>query len=209
MWPFLIDFFYGCMTMAEKDEKDNLKKVDEFIENSRKELNNENDEAIFNRDKEILYHIQHRYEEEERRFETVDSKISSMIAVLAMIFTIQSSLFTNILSNADKISVSILILFIVSLGLYLISIGFFIKAHYFKKVSITPSPTFLMDEGAKEESEHTIVKDMIALYGNCANENYETIENKTNIAKKGFAFLIFGGCLSFIFFVCFLFELVI
>lgn len=166
------------------------------------------DDESLKRDKEILTHVQHRYDEEERRFQTVDSKISSMIAVLAMIFTIQSSLFTNILSNADKISVTILILFIVSLGMYLISIGFFIKAHYFKKVSITPSPTFLMEEGAKEESEHTIVKDMIALYGNCADENYETIENKTRIAKNGFHFLIYGGCLSFIFFVCFLFELV-
>ena len=159
--------------------------------------------------KEILIHIQHRYDEEERRFQTVDSKISAMIAVLAMIFTIQSSLFTNIISNTDKISVSIIILFIISLGLYLISIGFFIKAHYFKKFSTTPKPSFLMDEGAKEESEHTIVKDMIALYSDCVNDNYETIENKTNIAKKGFAFLIFGGCLSFIFFVCFLFELFI
>ena len=161
------------------------------------------------RDREILIHIQHRYDEEERRFQTVDSKISSMIAVLAMIFTIQSSLFTNIISNVDKISVTIVILFILSLGLYLISVGFFIKAHYFKKFSTTPKPSFLMEEGRKEESEHTIVKDMIALYGNCADENYETIENKTNIAKKGFAFLIFGGCFSFIFFVCFLFELFI
>lgn len=166
-------------------------------------------EGTLKRDKEILYHIQHRYDEEERRFQTVDSKISSMIAVLAMIFTIQSSLFTNILLNTDKISFSIILLFIVSLGLYLISIGFFIKAHYFKKVSMTPSPSFLMEEGAKGESEHTIVKDMIALYGNCIDENYETIENKTSIAKKGFNFLIYGGCLSFIFFVCFLLGLIV
>ncbi|WP_458456207.1 hypothetical protein [Methanobrevibacter sp.] len=166
------------------------------------------DDETLHRDKEILIHIQHRYDEEERRFQTVDSKISSMIAVLAMIFTIQSSLFTNILSNTGKISVIIILLFIISLGLYLISIGFFIKAHYFKNVSVTPVPSFLMNEGAKGESEHTIVKDMIALYGDCADENYETIENKTSIAKKGFAFLIFGGCLSFIFFVCFLFELI-
>ena len=126
-----------------------------------------------------------------------------------MIFTIQGSLFTNILSNMDKINISLMILFIISLVLYLISIGFFIKAHYFKKFSATPKPSFLMDEGAKEESEHTIVKDMIALYGDCVNENEEIIENKTSIAKKGFNFLIYGGCLSFIFFVCFLFELFI
>lgn len=167
------------------------------------------DEETLKRDREILSHIQHRYEEEERRFQTVDSKISSMIAVLAMIFTIQSSLLTNILSNTGKISFTIIILFIISLGLYLISMGFFIKSHYFKKFSETPKPSFLMNEGKKGELEHTIVKDMIALYGDCVDENYETIENKTNIAKKGFAFLIFGGCLSFIFFVCFLLELFI
>ena len=62
------------------------------------------DDEILKRDKEILTHIQHRYDEEERRFQTADSKISSMIAVLIMIFTIQESLFTNILSNMDKIS---------------------------------------------------------------------------------------------------------
>ena len=42
------------------------------------------DDEILKRDKEILTHIQHRYDEEERRFQTVDSKISSMIAVLIM-----------------------------------------------------------------------------------------------------------------------------
>lgn len=167
------------------------------------------DDTSLRRDREILKHIQHRYDEEERRFHSIDSKISSMIAVLAMIFTIQSSFFTNIVSNTDKISFCIIILFIISLGVYLISIGFFIKAHYFKKCSVTPKPSFLMEEGAKDESEHTIVKDMIALYGKSVDENYEILENKTNIAKKGFVFLLFGGCLSFIFFVCFLFELFI
>lgn len=167
------------------------------------------DDETLKRDREILTHIQHRYDEEERRFQTVDSKISSMIAVLAMIFTIQSSLFTNILSNTNKISISVIILFIISLGLYLVSIGFFIKAHYFNKFAATPKPSFLKNEGAKGEYEHKIVKDMIGLYGECVDENEETIENKTNIAKKGFFFLVFGGCLSFIFFICFLFELLI
>ena len=167
------------------------------------------DDETLKRDREILSHIQHRYEEEERRFQTVDSKISSMIAVLAMIFTIQSSLLTNILSNTGKISFTIIILFIISLGLYLMSMGFFIKSHYFKKFSATPDPSFLMEEGGKNVSEHGIVKDMIALYGDCVNDNEETIENKTILAKKGFVFLIFGGGLSFIFFVCFLSELVI
>lgn len=190
------------MFMSNDDKT--LKNMDEFIEDSRNELKHTND---FNRDKEILCHIMHRYDEEERRFQNVDSKISSMIAVLAVIFTIQASLFTNISSNADKISFSIIFLFIISLGLYLVSIGFFIKAHYFNKFSATPKPSFLMEEGKKGTSEHGIVKYMIALYGSCVEENEEKIENKTKIAKNGFAFLIFGGCLSFIFFVCFLAEL--
>lgn len=177
--------------------------------NTHDESINECEDSIVNKDKEILKHIQHRYDEEERRFQTVDSKINSMIAVSAMIFTIQSSLFTNILSNTDKISISIILLFIISLGLYLISIGFFIKAHYFKKFSAAPSPSFLWKKGGEEVSEHEIIKEMIGLYGDCVNDNEETIENKTNIAKKGFHFLIFGGCLSFIFFICFLAELVL
>lgn len=192
-------------------DDENLKEVEDFIENYHDELTNTEGSAEKEilRDKEILKHIQHRYDEEERRFQTVDSKINSMIAVLAMIFTIQSSLFTNILSNTDKISISIILLFIISLGLYLISIGFFIKAHYFKKFSAAPSPSFLWKKGGEEVSEHEIIKEMIGLYGDCVNDNEETIENKTNIAKKGFHFLIFGGCLSFIFFICFLAELVL
>lgn len=70
------------------------------------------DDETLQRDKEILTHIQHRYDEEERRFQTVDSKISSMIAVLIMIFTIQGALFTNILSNMDKLNISIIVLFL-------------------------------------------------------------------------------------------------
>lgn len=167
------------------------------------------EDTLLMRDKEILKHIQHRYEEEERRFQSIDSKISSMIAVLAMIFTIQSSLFTTIISNTNRVSFSIIILFIIPLGLYLISIGFFIKAHNFKKYSTTPKPSFLMDEGSKDESEHTIVKDMIGLYGDCINDNEKVMKNKTSIAKKGFSFLIFGGCLSFIFIVCYIFEIFI
>ncbi|SFL65918.1 hypothetical protein SAMN02910297_01448 [Methanobrevibacter olleyae] len=166
--------------------------------------NDENQEL--KRDKEILSHIQHRYDEEERRFQSVDTKISSMIGVLAVIFTIQASLFINILSNS-KPDICLIVLFIFSLALYLISIYYFIKSHYFKKFSATPKPSFLMEEGAKKESEHTIVKDMIALYSDCINDNEKLIENKTNIAKKGFSFLIYGGCLSFIFLLCFLLEL--
>ena len=79
--------------------------IKKFVEDK---INSEkHDDEILKRDREILTHIQHRYEEEERRFQTVDSKISSMIAVIVMIFTIQASLFTNIISNTDKISVTI------------------------------------------------------------------------------------------------------
>ena len=197
----------GVLPMPENDEPTITVNVD-TTEISEK-INELKNEETLKRDREILTHIQHRYEEEERRFQTVDSKINSMIAVLAMIFTIQSSLFTNILSNVDKISLSVIILFILSLGLYLLSIGFFIKAHNFKKFSATPKPSFLMKKGKNDESEHGIIKNMIALYGSCVEENNETIENKTSIAKKGFNFLIYGGCLSFIFFIVFLFELFI
>ena len=55
------------------------------INNLKSEINEE-----LARDKIILEHIQHRYEEEERRFQTVDGKINSMIAVLAGIFTLQA-----------------------------------------------------------------------------------------------------------------------
>ena len=64
LWPFLIKLFLMEGNIMSENEDETLK-----------------------RDKEILTHIQHRYDEEERRFQTVDSKISYMIAVLIMIFT--------------------------------------------------------------------------------------------------------------------------
>ena len=50
---------------------------------------------------------------------------------------------------------------------------------------------------------------MIGLYGDCINDNEKVMENKISIAKKGFSFLIYGGCLSFIFIVCFIFKIFI
>ena len=59
------------------------------------ELTMSTDDETLKRDKEILTHIQHRYDEEERRFQTVDSKISSMISIIFNFywFFYQSSLF--------------------------------------------------------------------------------------------------------------------
>ncbi|KZX11363.1 hypothetical protein MBORA_16080 [Methanobrevibacter oralis] len=166
------------------------------INNLKSEINEE-----LARDKIILEHIQHRYEEEERRFQTVDGKINSMIAVLAGIFTLQASLFTIILSSFSKVEYCLIFLFVFSLILYLISIYYFIKAYTFKKVSATPKPSFLMELGANDESEHEIVKNMIGLYGSCVEDNEKSTENKTEIAKKGFSFLRYGGWVTFIFFV--------
>ena len=56
-------------------DDENLKEVEDFIENYHDELTNTEGSAEKEilRDKEILKHIQHRYDEEERRFQTVDS----------------------------------------------------------------------------------------------------------------------------------------
>ena len=49
------------------------------------------------KDKYLLELIFNNYYEQERRFQTLESKISSMISFIGVIFTIQSTLFTSIL----------------------------------------------------------------------------------------------------------------
>jgi hypothetical protein len=91
------------------DDED-LKEVEDFIENTHEELNthdesvNECEDSIFKRDKFLLDMMIHAYEEDERRNTLVDSKNSQMIACIGVMLTIQGSLFTYLLSHFSKIN---------------------------------------------------------------------------------------------------------
>lgn len=89
------------------------------------------------KDKYLLELIFNNYYEQERRFQTLESKISSMISFIGVIFTIQSTLFTSILVqllSAQLFTKVILSLFlIVSLMFYVYALylfGMFLNERY-------------------------------------------------------------------------------
>lgn len=154
-------------------------------------------------DKLILEQLMHRYDEECKRFDTVDGKLSSMIGVLATIFTLQTSLFALILGNISNLltnpAIIIYIIFGFSEFFYLYSAYCFIQAHTFEtKYKVTPDPELLMELGGEGASEEKIVRNMIGLYSDCIETNYDNIELKANKGKDGFKTLKIGLILSFI-----------
>lgn len=194
------------------DETDNLKKVDEFIENSRKELNSEDDDSIFNRDKFILDMMIHAYEEDERRNTLVDSKNSQMIAILGVMLTIQGSLFTFLLSNFAKINSPVMnvilsVLTLVSLGYYVYSMKIFIDAYTFKTFKSIPNYEYLINSAKKKVPEHNIIGDLIGSFGSAIKHNKEVISGKVNTAKEGFEYFKKGGLLTILFVFVFLLSM--
>lgn len=195
------------------DENNNLKKVDEFIKNSRKELNKENDDdSIFKRDKFILDMMIHAYEEDERRNTLVDSKNSQMIAILGVMLTIQSSLFTFLLSNFAEINSPVMnvilsVLTLVSLVYYVYSMKIFIDAYYFKKFKSIPNHDYLINSAKKKVPEHNIVGDLIGSFGSAIKYNKDVISGKVTTAKEGFEYFKKGGLSTILFIFVFLLSM--
>lgn len=151
-------------------------------------------------DKLILEQAMHRYDEECKRFDTVDSKLSSMIGVLATIFTIQTSLFALILNNMGYSSYVIIayILFVVSEVLYLASAIIFIKAYNFETAyDAMPTPEILQYYYGEKSSKDEIMDDLIKNYSKSIKTNHSNIEKKTAKGKNGFTTLKVGLISSF------------
>ena len=75
----------------------------------------------------------HRYEEEERRNQLIDSKNQSFVAFLGVMFTIQITMVSNFHSmfeNIDSNKINfLLVCFIISIICYFISLIFCIKSN--------------------------------------------------------------------------------
>ena len=89
------------------------------------ELNQNEDveRIIFNRDKFLLEMSMHVYDESEKTFENLDLKISTMIASLGTLMTIQGSIFIYLLTefirnNSIYINISLVIVMLISLLSY-------------------------------------------------------------------------------------------
>ena len=133
------------------------------------------------KDKYLLELIFNNYYEQERRFQTLESKISSMISFIGVIFTIQSTLFTSILVqllSAQLFTKVILSLFlIVSLMFYVYALYLFVEAYNFGKYRSAPNPHDLY-----EKSKENIDESKIYVTGNTAIDAMSTTvdENYTH-----------------------------
>ena len=193
------------------DDDKTLKSVDEFIEDSKNELQN-NEDSIFQRDKFILDMMIHAYEEDERRNTLIDSKNSQMIAILGVMLTIQGSLFTFLLSNfttlnSSAMNVILSVLALISLGYYVYSMKIFIDAYYFKTFKSIPNHDYLINSAKKNVHEHNIVGDLIGTFGSAIKFNKEVISGKVDTAKDGFAYFKKGGISTVLFVLVFLLSM--
>ena len=197
--------------MSDED----LKELDDFIENTKDDLNTENynnTDSIFNRDKFLLDMMIHAYEEDERRNRLVDSKNSQMIAILGVMLTIQGSLFTFLLSNFAKINFPVMniilsVLTLISLGYYVYSMKIFIDAYYFKIFKSIPNHDYLIDSAKKNVPEHNIVGELIGSFGDAIKYNKEVISGKVTTAKEGFEYFKKGGLSTLLFVLVFLLSI--
>lgn len=113
------------------------------------------DDEKLKTDKLLLELMVHAYEEDERRNELIDTKNSQMIILTGAMLTLQSTLFSELLikeifNNSGIPScckLLLVIVMIISIGLYFYSMYKFINAYTFKsKFESTPNPVRLLEQ---------------------------------------------------------------
>lgn len=156
------------------------------------------------KDKYLLELIFNNYYEQERRFQTLESKISSMISFIGVIFTIQSTLFTSILVqllSAQLFTKVILSLFlIVSLMFYVYALYLFVEAYNFGKYRSAPNPHDLYEKSKENIDESFIVKNLIFNIPGTIDDNEKSMQSKINKTKCGFKWFKIG-CYFTLFFI--------
>ena len=173
------------------------------------------DNEALKRDKLLLELMTHVYDEDERRNELVDSKNSQMIVLSGAMSTLQSTLISkllidDILLNTDLIvvfpcKVILSILMLSSLVGYFISMFLFIQAYTFKdNYQMVPDHESVIECKNDDESEASIVSDMLTGYNKAIKKNDEIIDKKVNKGRQGFFVLKISGGLTLIFLVLFI-----
>lgn len=155
------------------------------------------------KDKYLLELIFNNYYEQERRFNSAESKISSMISFIGVIFTIQATIFTGILIqliSAHLLSKLVLsFVLIISSVIYVSSLYMFIESYNFGKFKSTPNPHDLCNKSQENVSEGFIVKNLIFNIPKTIDSNEETMQIKINKAKSGFRLFKIGSYFTLIF----------
>lgn len=176
------------------------------------------DEETLNRDKLLLELMTHVYDEDERRNELVDSKNSQMIVLSGAMLTLQSTLISKLLIEDILLNTELSVAFCCKLILsvlmvgsllgYFISMFLFIQAYTFKdNYQMVPDHESVIECKQDNESEATIVSDMLSEYNKAIGKNDDIIDKKVNKGRQGFFVLKISGILTLIFIILFIIVL--
>ena len=188
--------------------------IKKFVEDNLNSIIKE-DETL-KRDKLLLKLIMHYYEEDERRNKLIDSKNSQMIVLSGAMLTLQATLITKLFIDTillnEKITLNcywelfLAIIMIISFLGYLYAMYKFIDAYAFQdEYQMVPDPISVMESKLDNESEETIIKDMLKEVNEACNLNDNIMKKKVDKSKEGFNILKISGIITLFFILIILF----
>lgn len=139
----------------------------------------------------------HRYEEEERRNQLIDSKNQSFVAFLGVMFTIQITMVSNFHSMFENINSCkidfLLMCFIISIICYFISLIFFSSTLMFTdKFKSAPSINKIIKFGKSEEDCDFIIGNTGVSLEDSIENNKKILDFKASQGNFGFLFISIG-----------------
>lgn len=161
------------------------------------------------RNKLLLELAFHRYEEEEKRNQLIDSKNKSFVAFLGVMLTLQSTIAPKIIELYCFVPweiVSILLfLFVLSLIFYGIALGFFTSTLLFiNKFQAAPKIISLIYFGKECTDVDFIIQNTIVSLNQCVLDNDELLKDKSKKGNLGLNFIIVGVLFTIIFIIFYL-----
>lgn len=132
----------------------------------------------------------HRYDEEEKRIEFIDTKANYLMVLTGVVLTIYCDFILEII-NSSMNSKSILFLFL-PVFLYGISMFFFMKSISLIQFNSTPDTKYLVNYLDDETNVNDIIDNIVYNLDYAINVNKENIEKKIRNWRWGYLFLSIG-----------------
>lgn len=194
------------MTNNKQEETQKMKNDELFANKIDEELqkileidldNLEDDDKVKNRQRYLLDLMIKCYDGEDQRIRDVDGKSSQMIAILGVMFSVQTTFLASLINPPFK---SILILFfLIPLFFYLLAIFYLIQSVNFKTFEVLPEQNALVEYYEEEKSYSEIVSILLGNYQETINSNTKVIDDKADKSEKGLKFLLHGVIFTIIF----------
>ena len=139
----------------------------------------------------------HRYDEEVGRNKAIDNKNKSMVAFLAVMLTIQSTILIRLIEfngiiTSDEMNF-LLILFIISFVFNLFSLLFFISTlTYLDKLQSSPKIDKIVNFGINNVPNDYLIKNTLVSLNKCVEDNKKILKEKSSKEKNGLLLLRLG-----------------